>query len=107
LQEDFSFRNFNVTIDCFYSWPIGTVVDSMPGNPDIRATRNGAQQHMGKSRDVIRLKVPLPVGDLDCHLIHSSFSPTQVHIRNGISIGSAIFAGLMVITDQQTTLLRV
>jgi len=28
--------------------------------------------------------------------------PTRVHNPNGISIGSAIYAGLMVVTDQQT-----
>ena len=36
--------------------------------------------------------------------------PTSVHIPNGISIGSAAFAGLMIVTDRptdrQTTLLR-
>jgi len=30
---------------------------------------------------------------------------TRVHNPNGISIGSAVFAGLMIVTDQQTTLL--
>jgi len=33
--------------------------------------------------------------------------PTRVHISNGISIGSADFAGLTTVTDRQTTLLRV
>ena len=31
--------------------------------------------------------------------------PTTVHIPNGISISSAIFVGLMVMTIRQTTLL--
>jgi len=31
---------------------------------------------------------------------------TRVHIVNGISIGSAVFAGLMIMTDWQTMLLR-
>jgi len=34
-------------------------------------------------------KMPLPMGDLDPHLVPV---PTQVHIPNDISIGSAIFA---------------
>ena len=36
--------------------------------------------------------------------------PTRVHIPNGISIGSTVFAGLTIVTarltDRQTTLLR-
>ena len=28
--------------------------------------------------------------------------PARVYIPNGISVGSAVFAGLMVITDRQT-----
>jgi len=28
--------------------------------------------------------------------------PTQVHVLNGISIGSAVFAGLTIVTDQPT-----
>jgi len=31
--------------------------------------------------------------------------PTRVHNPNGISIGSAVFAGLTSVTDRQTTLL--
>jgi len=38
--------------------------------------------------------------------LHIIFKPTLVHIPNGITIGSAAFAGLMVgtyrLTDQQT-----
>ena len=34
------------------------------------------------------------------------FSTTQVHTPNGILIGSAIYAGLVVITYRQTTLFR-
>jgi len=39
------------------------------------------------------LKLPLPMGDVDPNLIHGSFGPcTRVLNRNGISIGSAVFA---------------
>jgi len=33
------------------------------------------------------------------------FGPTGVHLPNGISIGSAVFAGPIAVTDRQTTLL--
>jgi len=37
------------------------------------------------------------------NLMHSSFGPPEpVHIPNGISISSAIFAGLTIVTDRQT-----
>jgi len=40
-------------------------------------------------------------GDLDPHLTHGSLGP-RVHIPNGISIGSAFFAGLTFVTDRLT-----
>jgi len=51
-------------------------------------------------------------GDLDPHLTHGSLTgPTGVKIPNGITIGSAVYAGITVVTDQQTdrraTLLRI
>ena len=56
------------------------------------------------------LKLPLPMRDLDSHLIHGSLGqPLQVLNPNGISISSAVFAGLTSATDRptdrQTTLL--
>ena len=39
---------FNVTLNWFCSRPIGTLVNSMWGNPDVRATGNSAQQCEGK-----------------------------------------------------------
>ena len=39
------------------------------------------------------------------HLIHGSLGPTRVLNPNDISIGSAVFAGLITVTDRQTTLL--
>jgi len=36
------------------------------------------------------------------YLVYGSLGPLRVHIPNGISIGLATFAGLMVVTDRQT-----
>ena len=36
------------------------------------------------------------------HLIHGTLGPTQVHTPNGTSIGSAVFAGLVIVTDRPT-----
>ena len=47
-------------------------------------------------------KFPLPMGDLDPHLIHGFFWPTRVLNPNGISIGAAVFAELTSVTDRQT-----
>ena len=38
-------------------------------------------------------KLPLPWGHLDFHLTHQLLEPPKIHNPNGISIGSAIFAG--------------
>jgi len=46
-------------------------------------------------------KVPLPMMDLDSHQKHSSLGPPKL-TSHSISVGSAIFAWLMVITDRQT-----
>jgi len=43
---------------------------------------------------------PFPWGDLDPYLIHGSF--TRVPNPNGTSIGWAIFAGFITVTDRQT-----
>jgi len=47
------------------------------------------------------LKLPLPVGDLNLHLIWF-LGPTWVHNPKGISIGSAGFARITIMTDRQT-----
>jgi len=79
-------------------------------------------------------KLPLPTGDLDLHVRHDSLDhpspqtnrhlyrftggteppsntwfpgPTRVLNPNGISISSAVLAGLTSVTDRQTTLLAV
>ena len=50
-------------------------------------------------------KLPLPMGDLDPSSKTRFFGPTRVLNPNGISIGSAVFAELITVTDRQTTLL--
>ena len=44
-EGEFSLGKLNVILDCFCSQPVGTLIDSMRGNPDIRASRNGAWLH--------------------------------------------------------------
>jgi len=46
-----------------------------------------------------------PMGDLNPHVIHGPLGPPKSSTQNGISIGSAVFAGLTSVTDRQTTLL--
>jgi len=33
-ENKWSKGKFNATLDCFCGWPVGTLVDSMQGNPD-------------------------------------------------------------------------
>jgi len=47
------------------------------------------------------LKIAIPMGDLDPHLIHGSVGPRVLN-PNDISIGSAVFAGLTTVIDGQT-----
>jgi len=42
------------------------------------------------------------MGDMDPYLTHGSLGPPEFLNPNGISIGSAVFAGLTSVTDQQT-----
>ena len=51
---------FDVTLDCFIDLPIGKLVDSMRGNPDVIPT-----------------KLPLRKGNLDPHLIHGYLGPPR------------------------------
>jgi len=85
-----------------HGWPIGTLVHSMLGNSDVRATGK-VLGGVRKNSDVIPSKVPIyGVYGPHIHVIQSNCWPTQVHIPNGISIGSAVFAVLTVVTDRQT-----
>jgi len=47
-------------------------------------------------------KFPIRVGDLNPSLTQWFIGPTRVLNLNGISIGSAIFAGLTIVTDHAT-----
>jgi len=57
------------------------------------------------------IKIALSDGDPDPwgsgpHLIYGSFLwPILIHVPNGISIGSAVFAGLTIMTDRPTDML--
>jgi len=52
-------------------------------------------------------KLPLPMGDLDPSSKTRFFGPTRVLNSNGISIGSAVFAELITVTDREITLYSV
>jgi len=58
----------------------------------LHSSRQSVVGHVGACPSPSKL--PLPVGDLDPHPIHGFVSPPCAHDRNGISIGSAIFAQL-------------
>jgi len=62
----------------------------------------------GRESLYLQLAAPFPrhIRDLDPHLMWPTWflGSTRVHNPNGISIGSAVFAGLMIVTDRQTTL---
>jgi len=88
-------------LDCFSGRPIGTLVDTMRGNPNARATGNGARRCAGKSRRHSAQEFPFP-WDLNPHLIHSFWVDRSSHNPNGISIGSAGVAVVTILTDRQT-----
>jgi len=53
--------------------------------------------------DATPLKLTLPMRESGHHLIHGSLGPcTRVLKPNGISIGSAFFSGLTIVTDRPT-----
>jgi len=56
-------EKFIVTLNCFCDQPCGTLVDSMQGNPDVRAT-GMVLGSMRENPDVIPLQIALH-GDLD------------------------------------------
>ena len=90
-----------VTLDCFCGQPIIMLVNSMQGNPDIRAARNGACRCVEKSQCHPPQKCPFPWGSGSPS--NTQFrQPSQLHNPNGILIGSAIFAGITVITGRET-----
>jgi len=50
IVGDFSLGKFNVTLDCFCSWPVGMLINSMWGNPNFRVIGNDARWCVGNSR---------------------------------------------------------
>jgi len=93
-MEDFSLGKFNVTLNCFCGWPIGMLANTMWGNSNVRVIGNGAWWEAGNFRHH-PLKSAPSCGD-------QFLWPIQVQITNGISISSADFIGLVVITDTLT-----
>ena len=73
----------------------------------VRATGNGARRRAGKSRHYPVKNARVPVGDLNPLPSNTQFLwPTRVHIPNGISIGSAVFPRLRVVTNRQADIPR-
>jgi len=69
---DFALGKFNGTFDCFGIQPIGTLVDSMRGNPDVRATGNSVWRHVKNPYVISTQKCSFLQGIWTPHLIHSS-----------------------------------
>jgi len=107
-----SFGQFNVTIACFRGRPIGTLIDSVRGTPDARATGNSVRRRAAKSRRHPPSKLPLRSSHGGSGPTSNTWSlgPTRVNIPKGITISLPAFAGIAVVTDRptdrQTTLLR-
>jgi len=100
--EIFRWENFNVALDCFCGRPIGTLVNSMRGNP--------TSWPLGTVLDGVRGNpdgIPLSASSREGiwpHLTHRTYlGLSRVHIPNDMSIGSAIFAGLAVVTTDRPT----
>jgi len=69
---------------------------------NVRTTVNGGQSaSCVKIQTASISKMPLPVRRCDRHLITGSLGHPSQHL-NGISIGSAVFAGLTIVTGRQT-----
>jgi len=111
-RQDFSLGKFRATLDCFCIWQIGTLVDSMHGNPmsgPIRTVLSG----LWKNPNIIpSSKEPLPTGDLDPYLSHSSLASSDSKSRTASQSVQPFFAWLSHYrqtdrqTDRQIKLLR-
>jgi len=68
--------------------------------------RSASGQKMVASKAICHKAVSLPHMDGSIVFVrwrHACFlGSTRIHIRNSISIGSAVFAGLTIVTDRQT-----
>ena len=68
---------FNVALGYFCGRPIGTLVDSMRKNPDVRATGDAVLGSVQQNPDVDPSKVSLPMWHLGPNLSRSSFGPPE------------------------------
>jgi len=53
-------------------------------------------------RPLVPSKLYIQVWGSGPHVIRVSLGPIRVNVPNGISIGSAVFAGLTIVADRQT-----
>jgi len=70
----------------------------------IAAAHERQSQYFTTGWPFLPPKIPIPAGNLECHLIHGSWCPFMSKPPNGISIGSAVFAGCTIARDRPTTL---
>jgi len=56
----FLLEKFNVALNCFCGLSTGLLVNSMRGNPDVRATGIGTERHAGKIPTSSPQKCPFP-----------------------------------------------
>ena len=84
IAGDFSLGKFNVTLDCFCCWPIGTTVDSMRENPDVIPPKSAPSR-----------------GGSGPHLIIVPWALPSPHPKRYLDWFSH-FAGLTVVTCRQT-----
>jgi len=87
-RGDFSLGKFNVTLDCFCSWPIRML-----------ATGNSARC-VWENPVVIPLKIALCVAASEPPSYSWFLGPTQVNNLNSITFSTAAFAGLTFVTDR-------
>jgi len=81
IAGGFSFGKFNVTVNCLCCQPLQMLFDSLWGNPDVRATGNHAQHHVGKSKRHSPLKCPCRLGVWTPSCVHPS--PVWLCFRKG------------------------
>jgi len=91
--------------------PLQCIFDTVTSNQCILITVISGQSNLAESTHRCSTWTVLLYsrGGANVHpcLMHVCFlGPTRVHNPNGISIGSAVFAGLTIVTDRQTTRLR-
>jgi len=106
---NFSWEKFNVTLDCFRGRLIGTLVDSIRGNPDVRPLRTmlgGVRENLATSlplknvparEDLTHIQNIIPIGPT-----RESTSKRHLDQLNRFCRADGRYRQ----TDRQTTLLR-